>query len=145
MTGIHLKWTLHSRKSKKCIKSMEKNRQDLRKILIKLKKKSEFYSVSDLPIGSTGSRLGPQNLGGLRPRFIIFLSLLLDFHNYLSLCTVLSKQPFINFPYTVALHLRILRNFKQPSSSSPYWNWLSTLPSSSSREGGKLGVASQTE
>jgi hypothetical protein len=30
-----------------------------------------------------------------------------------------SKQPFRNFPYTVALHFRLLQNFKHPSSSSP--------------------------
>jgi len=29
------------------------------------------------------------------------------------------KQPFSNFPYTVAFHFRILQNLKQPSSSSP--------------------------
>jgi len=64
------------------------------------------------------------------------------------LCTVLSKQPFSNFPYTVALHFRILHSFKQPSSSSsssPYWNWLNTLPSSSSREGVELGGTSQVD
>jgi hypothetical protein len=31
----------------------------------------------------------------------------------------LFKQPFSNFPYTFALHFRILQNFKHPSSSSP--------------------------
>ena len=38
-------------------------------------------------------------------------------HNILD--TVLSKQPFSDFRYTVALHFRILQNFKHPSSSSP--------------------------
>jgi hypothetical protein len=33
---------------------------------------------------------------------------------------VLFKQPFSNFPYTVALHFRILQNFKHSSSSLPY-------------------------
>ena len=30
-----------------------------------------------------------------------------------------SKQPFSNFPITVALHFRILQNDKHPSSLSP--------------------------
>ena len=56
---------------------------------------------------------------------------------------VLSKKPFSNFLYTVALHFRILQNFKHPSSSSPLNSTLlNTLPSSSSREGGALGGAS---
>ena len=32
---------------------------------------------------------------------------------------VLSKQPYSNVPYTVALHFRILQIFKHPSSCSP--------------------------
>jgi hypothetical protein len=40
----------------------------------------------------------------------------------LPLQTVLSKQPFSNFPYTVALHFTILQNFKHPSSHSPLSN-----------------------
>ena len=39
---------------------------------------------------------------------------------------------------TVALHFRILQNFKHPSSSSPLLKLISTLPSSSSHEGGEL-------
>jgi hypothetical protein len=39
-------------------------------------------TVLDLPIDSIGWSLGPQNYGGLRPRCIIFLTLLLDFHTY---------------------------------------------------------------
>jgi len=38
--------------------------------------------VPDLPIGSTGWSLEPQNIGGLRPRCIVFLALLLDIHTY---------------------------------------------------------------
>ena len=72
--------------------------------------------VPDLPISSIGWSLGPQNLRGLRSRCIISLTLLLDFH---TCAVILSKQPFRNFPYTVALHFRILQNFKHPSSSSP--------------------------
>ena len=41
-----------------------------------------FTAVPDLPIGSIGWSLGPQNLGGLRSRCIIFSTLLLDFHTY---------------------------------------------------------------
>jgi hypothetical protein len=35
-------------------------------------------------------RLGPRILGGLRPRCIIFLTLLLDIHTYAVITTVLS-------------------------------------------------------
>ena len=37
-------------------------------------------------------------------------------------CHVLSEQPFSKFPYTVALHFKILQNFKHHSSSSPLLN-----------------------
>ena len=54
-----------------------------------------LYTVPDLPISSTGSQI----LGGLRPRCIIYLTLLLmDFHTYVVIMyTALSKQPFSNF------------------------------------------------
>ena len=39
-------------------------------------------TVPDLPINSVDWSLGPQQLGGLRPRCIILLILLLDFHTY---------------------------------------------------------------
>ena len=55
------------------------------------------------------------------------------------------KQPFSNFPYTVAVHFRILQNCKYPSSSSPLLKLISTLPSSSSHEGGELEGTSQVE
>ena len=58
---------------------------------------------------------------------------------------VLSKQPFSNFPYTVVLHFRILQNFKHPWSSLPLLKLIKTLPSSSIREGGELGVASKVD
>jgi hypothetical protein len=48
------------------------------------------------------------------------------------------------FPYTVALHFRILQNSKHPSSSSPLLRLIKHT-SSSSREGGELGGASQVE
>ena len=54
-----------------------------------------LYTVPNLPIG-------PQNL---------------DFHTYVVIMyTVLSKQSFRNFPYTVARNFVILQNFKHPSS-----------------------------
>jgi hypothetical protein len=96
------------------------------------------WSVPDLPIGSIGWSLGPHNLGGLRPWCIIFLTLLLDFHTY----AVLSKQPFSNFPYTVALHFGISEYFRilsTPHHPCLYWNLLRTLPTSFSRVGGELG------
>ena len=54
-----------------------------------------LYTVPDLPISSIGSQI----LGGLRPRCIIYLTLLLmDFHTYVVIMyTALSKQPFSNF------------------------------------------------
>ena len=55
--------------------------------------------------------------------------------------TVLSKQPFSNFPYKVEPHFRILQNFKHLSSYLPLLKLIKffTLPSSSSREGEELG------
>jgi hypothetical protein len=50
-------------KAKNALKAWEKIDKILEKYWLNLKKKIEFYSVSDLPIGSTGWRLGPQNLG----------------------------------------------------------------------------------
>ena len=76
-------------------------------------------SAPDLPIGSTDWNLWPQYLRGLRPRCIICLSLLSDFHTYVVIAYyILSKQPFSNLPYTVALHFRILQNFKHSPSPS---------------------------
>ena len=46
--------------------------------------------LDQVPMGSIGSSLGPQNLGGLQSRCIIFLTLLiLDFHTYavITYCT----------------------------------------------------------
>ena len=63
----------------------------------------------------------------------------------LSQRSVLSKQLFSNFPDTIAVHFSILQILKHPSPSSPLLNLLNTLPSSSSREGGELGGASQVE
>ena len=64
-----------------------------------------LYTVPDLPIGSIGSQI----IGGLRPRCIIYLTLLLmDFHTYVVIMyTALSEQPFSNFAYAVALNFRI--------------------------------------
>jgi hypothetical protein len=65
-----------------------------------------------------------QILGGLRPRCIIYLTLLLmDFHTYVVIMyTALSKQRFSNFPYKVVLNFRIWQNIKHPSSSLPLLN-----------------------
>ena len=48
-----------------------------------------LYSMPDLSIDSIGWSLGPQNLGGLLPRCILFLTLLLQFHIYavITYCT----------------------------------------------------------
>ena len=68
-------------------------------------------AVLDLPIGSIGWILGPPvNVYNIF-NTVIGLSHLC--------CTVLPKQSFCSFPYTVALHFRILQNFKHPSSSLP--------------------------
>ena len=52
--------------------------------------------------------------------YIIFNIVIGFSHLYCHNVIVLFKQPFSNFPYTVALHFRILQNFKHPSSSLPY-------------------------
>ena len=56
---------------------------------------SLIYSVADLPIGSTGWILGAQNLGGRRLRWIIFLTLLLDFHTYVVITYFLNNPSVI--------------------------------------------------
>jgi hypothetical protein len=53
-----------------------------------------LHSVPDLPIGSIGSSLGPQNLGGLRPRCIIFLTLL--YWTFTLMLPNSSRRQFIN-------------------------------------------------
>ena len=51
--------------------------------------------------------------------------ILLDFHTYVVIMyTVLSKQSFRNFPYTVARNFVILQNFKHPSSFFHFCLWL---------------------
>jgi hypothetical protein len=70
-------------------------------------------SVPDLPIGSS---LGPQNLGGLRPRCILFLTLLLDF-SHLCCHNVLY---FLNNPSVIFL--------TQLHSISEYCRILNTPP-----------------
>ena len=93
-------------------------------------------AMPDLPIGSTQ---GLKIQGASDQGVYYFLHCYWNFTLMLSQRTVLSKQPFSNFPYTVALHFRILQNYKHPLSSSPlYSNGLNTLPSSSSPEIDKL-------
>jgi hypothetical protein len=76
--------------------------------------------VPDLPIGSIGwslrasqFRVPPANVYNIF-NTVIELSHLCC-HNVLYFL----NDPFSKFPYTVALHFRILHNFKKPSSSSP--------------------------
>ena len=79
------------------------------------------YAVPDLPISSTGWSLGPQNLGGFRPRCIIYLTLLLDFLNNPSVI-------FLTQLHSISEYCKILNT---PHHLLLYWNWLNTLPSSS--------------
>ena len=74
--------------------------------------------MSDLPIGLAGSSLGPQNLGELWPMGLIFKTLSLDFHT----CILYSiyKPSVIFFTQAVALHFRILQNFKHSHHSCLY-------------------------
>ena len=97
--------------------------------------------VLDLPIGSIGWRLGPQNLGGLRPRFMLFLTLLLDFHTY-AVITYCTSVIFRTQLHSISEYCRILNT---PHHHRLYWNWLTTLPSSSSHDGWGLGGVSQVE
>ena len=65
-------------------------------------------------------RLKPYKFRGIRLKYIILLTLSLNFHTYAAIthCT-LSKQTFSNFPCTVSIPFRILQNLKYPSSPSP--------------------------
>ena len=96
-----------------------------------------FYCLSFFDFLSAGFTY---RLHRLNPRGSKFRGL-----SHLCCNNVLSKQPFSNFPYTVALHFKIWLNFKHSSSSSPSLKLMNTFLSSSSREGGELGGASQVE
>ena len=81
--------------------------------------------VQSVPITSAGftymlDRLKPYKFRGIRLKYIILLTLSLNFHTYAAIthCT-LSKQTFSNFPCTVSIPFRILQNLKYPSSPSP--------------------------
>jgi hypothetical protein len=100
-------------------------------------------AVLDLPIGSIGWILGPQNLGGLRSMCIIFSTLLLDFHTYPVLYFLNNPSVvFLTQLHSISEYCRILNT---PHHLCLYWNWLNTFPCSSSREGGELGGASQVD
>jgi hypothetical protein len=101
--------------------------------------------VPDLPIGSIGWSLGPQSLGGLRPRWRIFLTLLLDFNTYLCCHNVLyfRSNPsviFLTQLHSISEYCRIINT---PIIFAFIEIWLNTLPSSSSREGGESRGVSQ--
>ena len=90
-------------------------------------------------------RLKPRASKFRGPRCIVYLTLLLDFH----LCSH-NVLYFLNNPsvifltqlHSISEYCRILNT---PRHLCLYWNWLKTLPSSSSREGGELGGASQVD
>jgi hypothetical protein len=83
-----------------------------------------------------------------RPRCIIFSTLLLDFHAYAVCLYCHNVLYFLNNPsviflsqlYSISDYCRILNT---PHHLCLYWNWLNTLPCSSSHEGRELGGTSQ--
>ena len=95
-----------------------------------------WRAVSGLPISLTGWRLGPQNLGGLRQRCIIFLTLIglshLCCHNVLYFLSNPSVIVLTQL-HSISEYCRILNT---PHHPRLYANRSHTLPSSSSREGG---------
>jgi len=84
-------------------------------------------------------------LDRLKPRASKFRWFPTKVYNIFNTVIGLSQQPFSNFPYTVALHFRILQNFKHPSSSSPLLKLIKHTSIFLSREGGELGGVSQVE
>ena len=77
------------------------------------------YVTPDLPIGS----IGPQNLGGLRPRCIIYLTLLLDFHIYVVIMyTVLQFLNNHSVIFLTQLHSisEYVRTLSTPHHFCPY-------------------------
>jgi hypothetical protein len=88
-----------------------------------------YQDVSLLFINAMSSAGFTYRLDRLKPRFSKFrgppakvyniFNTVIGLSLMLSQRTVLLKQPFSNFPYTVALHFRILQTFKHPSSFLP--------------------------
>jgi hypothetical protein len=83
-----------------------------------------YQDVSLLFINAMSSAGFTYRLDRLKPRSSKFrvynvFNTVIGLSLMLSQRTVLLKQPFSNFPYTVALHFRILQTFKHPSSSLP--------------------------
>ena len=87
-----------------------------------------LYAVPDLPIGSIGRSIWPQNLGDLRPRCILFLTLLLDFHTYavISYCTFYLNNPSVIFLTQLVSISEYCRILNTPHHLPLYWNWLNT-------------------
>jgi hypothetical protein len=85
-----------------------------------------LYAVPDLPIGSIGRSIWPQNLGDLRPRCILFLTLLLDFHTYavISYCTFYLNNPSVIFLTQLVSISEYCRILNTPHHLPLYWNWL---------------------
>jgi hypothetical protein len=115
----------------------------------KIKTKSIIYtcsckfSVPYLLIGLTGWSLGPQHLEGYSQRVYYFWHCHYTFIHtcMLSEGIVFLKQPFSNFPCTVALRSESCRILNTPHHCRLNSNWLSNLPSSSSRESVEFGMA----
>ena len=83
-----------------------------------------YQDVSLLFINAMSSAGFTYRLDRLKPRSSKFrvynvFNTVIGLSLMLSQRTVLLKQPFSNFPHTVALHFRILQTFKHPSSSLP--------------------------
>ena len=92
-------------------------------------------------------RLEPRasKFGGLRPRCIIFFTLLLDSHLCCPNVLYFLSNPsviFLTQLHSISEYCRILNISCHIRLD---WKWLNTLPSSSSREGEELGEASQME
>jgi len=115
-----------------------------------MKQRIQMTPVADLLIGLTGWSLGPQNLGGLRPGCITIFDTIIALsylccHNTLFCYSALYSlnNPLLIFLaqlYSISEYCRISNT---PHHHRLYSNWLNTLPSSSRREGGRIGGASE--
>ena len=99
-------------------------------------------SVPDLPIGSIGWSLGPP-----AKVYNIFNTVIGLSHLHVCCHSVpcLLSNPSVIFLIQLNSSSEYCRILNAPHHLRLYWNWLNTLPSSSSREGVELGGAPQVE
>ena len=106
----------------------------------------EGCPVPDLPIGAIGLKPRASKFRGSPAKvYNIFNTVIGLFHSCCHKVVYFLNNPsviFLTQLHSISENCRILNT---PYHLRLYSNWLNTLPSSSSREGGELGGASQVE